>query len=192
MVSLCLCLCETGCRHFVAFIFMFGRFSLFPVVIQSNPVPGLCPCCKDPQSSDFLQSIHSDGLFNMVQKLANHFGHSKLGRKYLFCDKCIGWGKIEVIRLRELTQPAGPSQQPGQLQQQQQQQQPVVIFQPADHSQPHYSPVSDPEGSHSTPEPFNVQLYSQQSRIGARLANPNDSPIHLGADRNIVFPHVSD
>lgn len=128
----------------------------------------------------------------MVQKLANHFGHGKLGRKYLFCDKCIGWGKIEVIRLRELTQPAGPSQQPGQLQQQQQQQQPVVVFQSADHSQPHYSPVSDPEGSHSTPEPFNVQLYSQQSRIGARLANPNDSPIHLGADRNIVFPHVSD
>lgn len=122
----------------------------------------------------------------MVQKLAIHLGQGKLGRKYLFCDQCIAWGKEQVMRLREQSQPAGLSQQPVQQLQQQH-----VVLQPllADHSQPHYSPVSDPEGSHSTPEPFNMQLYSQQSRIGARLANPNDSPLHSGADKNPFFQY---
>lgn len=174
MVSVSVCQSfETAFLQFVAFRSLFGQFPLFFFAVdQSNPVPGLCPCCKNPKNSDFLQSIHSEELFKMVQKLAIYFRHGKLGRKYLFCDQCIGWAKGEVKKIHE------QSQQHGALQ-------------PSDHSQPHYSPVSDPEGSHSTPDPFNMQQYqTQESRIGARLANPNDSPIHLGTGIHTCYLHA--
>lgn len=175
---------------------IFGQFSFCSFeLVQSNPVPGLCPCCKNPKNSDFLQSIHSEGLFKMVEKLAiGRYGRTKLGRRYLFCNQCINWGKSEVLRLREEERlhQAGPSHQSGPLHQ-------AVSFQHGGiiqhhgalqqsvvHAQPHYSPVSDPEGSHSTPEPFNMnQMYTQENLIGARLANPNDSPIHLGTGKCI-------
>lgn len=65
----------------------------------------------------------------------------------------------------------GPSQQPDIVQQ-------SSVPQYLNLTQPHYSPISDPEGSVSTPEPFNMPLIRQEDIIGARLANPNDSPIH--------------
>lgn len=186
-------LCVNCLKPYVLHLLPYFRcpvdFHWFFVVVQSNPVPGLCPCCKNPQFSDFLQSIHAEILFTKVQELATHFGHGKLGRKYLFCVQCIGWAKGEVTKRYEQLQTAGPSQQPDQSQQlgalqPSGQLQPEVAF-----CQPHYSPVSDPE--HSTPEPFNMQLYSQESRIGARLANTNDSPIHLGADEHMLFSSLS-
>lgn len=120
----------------------------------------------------------------MVEKLAiGRFGRVKVGRRYLFCNQCIGWAKAEVMRLREQSQQAGPSQQPAVAFQQAGIVQQHGVMQQSFHAQPHYSPVSDPEGSHSTPEPFNMQMFSQENIIGARLANPNDSPIHLGASQ---------
>lgn len=130
----------------------------------------------------------------MVEKLAiGRYGRTKLGRRYLFCNQCINWGKAEVLRLREQERlhQAGPSHQAVSFQHG------GIIqhhgaLQQSVHAQPHYSPVSDPEGSRSTPEPFNMnQMYTQENLIGARLANPNDSPIHLGTGKCISILRFS-
>lgn len=88
-------------------------------------------------------------------------------RNHLFCNKCIGWAKNEVLRLRE--RPPPPPQ-----------------------SNPQYSPISDAEASRSTPDPFNEALVNDvmfpdgSSIIANRLANPTDLPIHLGNRKSIV------
>lgn len=103
-----------------------------------------------------MQSIHSDGLFKMLLK------RGEFKRNYLFCSKCIDWAKAEVFRLRERPPPQS--------------------------SNPQYSPISEAEAgaSRSTPDPFNevdpmIDNDPMMSNVIAhRLANPTDSPIHLG------------
>lgn len=146
----------------------------------ANPVPGLCPCCLNPQNSTFLQSIHNHELFEMVQKLANLLGNGPVARKNIFCYNCIAWAKAERSKLQLQLKPTVASEAPAPSQQH-------VALQSVVHSRPHYSPVSDPEASHSVPESFSAQLYqSQECRIGARLANPHDSPIHSGTGKHIL------
>lgn len=151
-------------------------------------MPGLCPCCKVPERSTFLQSIHSNELFQILRP------HGDFGRSYLFCNVCIGWAKEERKKRKQaiMSQQSGTVQSSGLVQ-------PEIGFcsslvQPTDHVQPtglaqpppqplpviqqQYSPISEP--SPDTPEPFNMPLLTAADVIGARLANPNDSPIHGG------------
>lgn len=71
-----------------------------------NPVPGLCPSCEDPQSSVFMQSIHSDWLFKMLSKRGD------FNRNVLFCTPCIEWAKSEILKLREPSRPQNPHYSP--------------------------------------------------------------------------------
>lgn len=86
-------------------------------------------------------------------------------RNYLFCNKCIDWAKTEVLRLRERVP-----------------------------QNPQYSPISQSSeagASRSTPDPFSeamndpmndpmMEAHNNYSIVGQRLANPTDSPLHLG------------
>lgn len=100
--------------------------------------------------------------------------HGEFGRKYLFCEKCIGWAKMELMKLREQSQPTGTLEQPISSQQ------PGAAQQPSPQQQ--YSPISETGGNRNTPVPFNMPHITTHDLIGARLANPHDSPIHLNGN----------
>lgn len=97
--------------------------------------------------------------------------YGKFKRGSLFCDKCIGWAKAEVMRLREQPQQAASYHQPP-IQQQ-------------------YSPISETGGSRSTPDPYILPLVAPDDNVGSRLANPNASPIPFTTCKCILLECVN-
>lgn len=70
---------------------------------QSNQVIGLCPKCCDPTSSYFLQSIFTNGLFEMIAE------GRPFKRESLFCLPCITAAKTNLLILQGKLKPASPT-----------------------------------------------------------------------------------
>lgn len=118
-----------------------------------------------------MQSIHSDGLFKVLLRRGD------FKRNYLFCNICIGWAKSEVLRLQERRSSQNPPENP------------------------QYSPISEPGANRDTPDPFSEamvdpindpMMMETHSVIGKRLANPTDSPLHLGNRKYAVHASQSE